>query len=155
MPHWVGRSSKRRLARRPTRITLVALGFITTASVASCGSGAAGGACTLIACDDAVTFQLQPELLAGDRYTVEACVDGDCRIWDGPPNGAANVLHLWSVPVRADAPRSVTVDVSVVVDGRELEVEVEDRVRLDTAYPNGRHCPPACRSATVTASLAG
>lgn len=141
-------------ARRSARTTLMALGLVMSASVAACTGGTSGGACTLIGCDDAVTFQLPLELLTGDSYTVEACVDGDCRTWDPPSGGAAEVVPLWTVPVRADAGRSVAVEMSVVDDGREIELEVDDRIRLETTYPNGRSCPPACRSATVTARLA-
>lgn len=155
MQRRLGRSSQRRLARWSARVTLVALGLVATTSMGGCVGGATGGACTMIGCDDAVIFQLPPKVLAGESYAVEACVDGDCRTWGGPPEGSPDVVALWSVPVRADAGRSVAVEVSVVVDGREIDLEVEDRVRLETTYPNGRRCPPGCRSATVTASLAG
>lgn len=134
--------------------TLVALGLVTTASMAGCTGGATGGVCTLVGCDDAVTFQLPPEVLAAESYIVEACVDGDCHTWDGPSDGPTEVVPVGSAPVRSDAGRTVAIDMSVVVDGREIELEVDDRVRLETTYPNGRHCPPACRQATVTASVA-
>jgi hypothetical protein len=117
-------------------------------------------ACTAIGCNSQLTFELGTELERGERYDLEACIDGDCdaATVEIPPSGFAT-----SGAFTVDADRNaVTVtllgedysgahDVSLtVVDARAQDiVRVADTIEFDRAQPNGPGCEPVCWQATV------
>ena len=118
-------------------------------------------ACTLIGCESQMEFELSADLLRGEAYDIEACVDGDCtsetvQIPDsGFVIGGAFTLDADrdTVTIRLigeDYSGSHTVSLSVTGEvGPVAEVEVD--TEFERSQPNGPGCEPVCWHATVRA----
>jgi len=118
-------------------------------------------ACTLIGCESQLRFDLSADLVRGEAYDIEACVDGDCtsetvQVPDsGFVIGGAITLDADrdTVTVRLigdDYSGMHTVSLSVAGEGG-LVAEVERATDFERSQPNGPGCEPVCWHATVRA----
>jgi hypothetical protein len=118
-------------------------------------------ACTLIGCESQLEFELSGDLVRGESYEIEACVDGDCTTEtvqlpdSGFVMGGAFTLDADrdTVALRllgADYNGTHTVSLSVTGDGGPV-AEVETETDFERSQPNGPGCEPVCWHATVRA----
>lgn len=118
-------------------------------------------ACTLIGCESQIEFELGGDLLRGEAYDIEACLDGDCtsetvQVPDsGFVMGGAFTLDAErdTVIVRligGDYSGSHTVSLSVSGEGGAV-ADVETETEFERSQPNGPGCEPVCWQATVRA----
>ncbi|HET7685297.1 MAG TPA: hypothetical protein VFM19_02705 [Candidatus Limnocylindria bacterium] len=120
--------------------------------------------CTMIGCENGVTFVLDVDLLAETAYDVEACFDGRCerQVLRVPPptDGPFTGITLGNVGLDtgADTIRlrlgegsfegSHEVSVKVLLDGATL-VDARATTELTPTRPNGPECEPLCWGAEV------
>ena len=121
--------------------------------------------CTETGCDSQVSFRLSTDLRAGVAYTVEACVDDDCRDEtltvpdDGPIGiGAEGVwLDTDSDVIRLELPTGTSweethaVSLRVVTRDGDVVADMTGEADFERTQPNGPDCPPVCWLAEVAA----
>ena len=121
---------------------------------------AASRECTLIGCESQITFNLPVDLEPGQRYELEACVDGDCNSatltlsdrgfgTSGPfvipaAGNAVNVLLLGD-----DYSGLHQVSLTVIGPGGQVARIADEAVEFERVQPNGPGCEPVCWQATV------
>ncbi|HEX9890160.1 MAG TPA: hypothetical protein VGA69_11815 [Nitriliruptorales bacterium] len=126
-------------------------------------------ACTLIGCENALTFQLTDvDLRAGVTYDVEVCVDDSCTradvvvppAGDGAPVGARvgqlyvdpesdQIQRLGQLGLEGDLSGVHEVSLEVRDEAGELLVATRGETGFERSEPNGEGCPPVCWAATV------
>jgi hypothetical protein len=118
-------------------------------------------ACTLIGCESQIEFQLSGDLVRGEAYDIEACIDADCTAQtvevpdSGFVIGGAFTLDADrdTVTLRLlgdDYSGSHTVSLSVTGEGGAV-AELETETDFERSQPNGPGCEPVCWHATVPA----
>jgi len=98
--------------------------------------------CTLIACSDGITVELQGNV--PQTYTVTARGDGETRSRECSPSQPCNPLMFENF-----TPERVVIEVTSAAGSVRREVTPEYR----RVRPNGPNCPPECRQARIVVSL--
>lgn len=123
-----------------------------------------GRFCTMIGCENGVTFRVDVDLLPEVAYDVEACFDGRCERQvlrvppptDGPFTGAS--AGNLSIDTLADTIRLRIGEGSfegshevriVILEAGEPLVEATVTAELTATQPNGPGCEPVCWGAEV------
>jgi hypothetical protein len=123
-------------------------------------------ACTLIGCESQVVFEVggATDILSGETYEVEACIDGDCTsatVEVPPAQGGAMGAGLSDSLVVDPQQDLVTVrlsggdysgmhTVSLTLTGPDGQrTEIESDTEFERSQPNGPGCEPVCWQATV------
>ena len=118
-------------------------------------------ACTLIGCESQIRFDLSGDLVRGEAYDIEACVDGDCTSETVQiPDSGFVIVGAFTLDADRDTVtlRLVgddysgmrTVSLSVVGETGPV-AEVERETEFERSQPNGPGCEPVCWQATVRA----
>lgn len=118
-------------------------------TLAGCGVLGLTGDCTLIGCFSGLTVHL-PALPAG-AYTIEVLVTGT---GDGGPSYTYSCAGGPQCKQDVLFPELIlshpNIRVTTSAGSRITEIS---NLSYDTVRPNGEHCTPTCRQATVTAEL--
>lgn len=118
------------------------------------GTGACqqGPPCTLVGCEDGITAQIGPDVLAGadGEITVETCADGTCHPDRVDPALSPHGV-LTGVPAPGLSPGDeVTVTVTVTDEAGAVLADVRERITMERSQPNGPDCGPGCVVGGVT-----
>lgn len=108
------------------------------------GCSAIGGVCTTAACEDGVTVEVPPEVLApaSGSVTVRTCFDDDCHEQRFPAHLARAGLYPSVHPAGLEPGMTATVTLHITDDTGALLVDHAERIVLDEVRPNGPTCGP-------------
>lgn len=150
--------------RRTGPLAGLALGVILAACVAPPVPDGPVLACTLIGCESQVVFEVGTDIVSGETYEVEACIDGLCEsatVAVPPAQGQAMGAGLSGslmldpqqdlVTLRlAGADYSGRHTVSLTLAGPDGQLtEMAAETEFERSQPNGPGCEPVCWQAIV------
>ena len=123
--------------------------------------------CTDIGCSDAISLRVSGvELTNRDRFSIEACIDGDCteglRITTSDlilgrgaapevlviPQGGPLLYVSLQPPGQLEVGDVHQVSLKFKVDGQP-SIQVNEEVTMEASQPNGPGCPSTCALAEV------
>lgn len=150
--------------RRTGFLASLGFGLILAACVAPPVPDGPFIACTLIGCESQVAFEVGTDIVSGETYEVEACIDGECEsatVVVPPAQGAAmgaGVSGSLMLDPQQDlvtlrlpgADYSGTHSVSLTMAGPDGQLtEMAADTEFERSQPNGQGCEPVCWQAIV------